>query len=218
MADLRDDLAHVLWIGGSPHAGKTTLSRLLAGKYDLKIYNLDWHLVRKHRFRPGGTLPGWGDLSMDQRWLVPSPGELAERDISSWTARSRLVIEDLLELPRTRTIVAEGPGVFPWWTAPLLTTERQAIFLVADPRWRARAYARRNRDAPAGSSAGRTSDPARAAANIAARDALMADRIRRSCEELGLRWEAVDGSRDLDDSVVLLEEHFGNLLPATLNA
>ena len=43
MDDVRARLGHVLWIGGGPQAGKTTLSRLLAGKWDLKIYNIDWH-------------------------------------------------------------------------------------------------------------------------------------------------------------------------------
>lgn len=217
MADLREQLAHVLWIGGSPHSGKTTLSRLLAGKWDLKIYNLDWHLVREHRSRPGGAPSGWDELTMDQRWLLPSPEQMAEREISSWTARSRLVIDDLLPLPRDRTVVAEGPAVFPWWVEPLLSSTRQAIFLIAESSWRAQVYARRYRDDPAASSAGRTTDPARAAANIAVRDALLAARIRRSCEELGLRVETMDGSRDIDESLALVEEHFREWLPPVPN-
>jgi hypothetical protein len=200
MATLRDRLSHVLWIGGTPHSGKTTLSRLLAGKYDLKIYNLDWHLDHVHRLLPGGAAPGWDQLSMDERWLLPTPLELTERDLGAWTTRARLVIDDLLQLPKTRTIVAEGPGVLPWWTAPLLGSERQAIFLVATSSWRMAAYERRYR-----------SDP------TASRDALLAHRIKRSCEELGLRWEAVDGSRDLDASLALVENHFGDLLPTRLN-
>src|SRR5438552_79993 len=52
---MRARLAHVLWIGGGPQAGKTTLSRLLAGKWDLKIYNLDWHAVRDHDRRDGAA-------------------------------------------------------------------------------------------------------------------------------------------------------------------
>src|SRR5690349_14920041 len=105
VADDRERLAHVLWIGGAPNAGKSTLTRLLAGKYDFKIYNADWHLVREHHRQPGAVVKGWDDLTMDERWIRPSPHELAERDIANWTARFPLVVTDLLALPDDRTIV-----------------------------------------------------------------------------------------------------------------
>src|SRR2546430_13487862 len=70
MDDVREALSHVLWIGGGPQAGKTTLSRLLAGKWDLKIYNLDWHGVRDHERRPTAEIAAFAALSMDERWAV----------------------------------------------------------------------------------------------------------------------------------------------------
>src|SRR5206468_4110854 len=79
--DLRQRLSHVLWIGGGPQAGKTTLSRLLAGKWDLKIYNLDWHAVRDHDLRGGAASAAFARLSMDERWVAPSPVDLLERSI-----------------------------------------------------------------------------------------------------------------------------------------
>jgi len=45
----------------------------------------------------------------------------------------------------------------------------------------------------------------------------MRERIAASCDELGLQYVSVDGSRDLDDSLALLEEHFRPHLPATYN-
>jgi len=33
--------------------GKTALSRFLAGKYDFRIYNLNWHYGTEDRFRTG---------------------------------------------------------------------------------------------------------------------------------------------------------------------
>jgi hypothetical protein len=216
VADDRERLAHVLWIGGAPNAGKTTLTRLLAGKYDFKIYNADWHLVREHHRRPGAVVKGWDDLTMDERWIRPSPHELAERDIANWTARFPLVVTDLLALPDDRTIVAEGPALFPWCVAPLLRSTTQAVFLLPTPEVRQRVLARRNRDWPA-SSDRFTTDPERARRNIAARDAVLRERIASSCDELGLRWVGIDGSLDLDDSVALLEQQFRPHLPSRPN-
>jgi hypothetical protein len=217
--DIRDRLAHVLWIGGAPNVGKTTLSRLLAGKYDLKIYNSDWHHVREHRGRPGGVPAGWKELSMDERWLHPSPRDLAERELANWTARFPLVVEDLRALPDVRPIVAEGPSLFPWCVVSLIRSAHQAIFLLPTPEYRERVLGRRNRDTPASQRTdGMTSDPERARRNIAERDALLSERIAASCDELGLRWVRIDGSLDLDDSVALLEAHFGHRLPSQPNA
>src|SRR5437773_5002709 len=68
---MRARLAHVLWIGGGPQAGKTTLSRLLAGKWDLKIYNLDWHAVRDHDRRDGAAGAAFAPLARHARGRVP---------------------------------------------------------------------------------------------------------------------------------------------------
>lgn len=45
----------------------------------------------------------------------------------------------------------------------------------------------------------------------------MAERIIASWAELGLRDERLDGSRDLDHSIALLEDQFGPCLPGTPN-
>jgi len=213
---MRARLAHVLWIGGGPQAGKTTLSRLLAGKWDLKINNLDWHAVREHAGRPGTAVAAFQRLSMDERWAVPSADELLERSITIWQDGFALVVEDLLALPSSRAIVAEGPGAFPWCVAPLLSSTRQAIFLVptrerrdivAERRWGAGQLER----FPG------IVDRERALINVSARDVLLDARIASSCAELGLRCERLDGSLDLDDSLALLEGHFREHLPTTPN-
>ena len=220
--DLRTRLAHVLWIGGGPQAGKTTLSRLLAGKWDLKIYNLDWHAVREHAvpehaLRPGTAAAAFTRLSMDERWAVPSPVDLLERSIAVWQEGFALVLDDLLALPRSRTIVAEGPGAFPWCVAPLLSSPRQAIFLVPTLERREIVASRRWGAGQVERFPGIV-ERERALKNVNARDVLLDARIVSSCADLALRCEHVDGSLDLDASLELLEEHFRPLLPDAMNA
>ena len=216
--DLRTALSHVVWIGGAPRAGKTTLSRLLAGKFDLKLYNLDWHQVREHRGRldPARHRVSlrWETATMDERWVRPTADELLERSIASWTEMFDLVVEDLLALPRSRVILADGPGAFPSRVAPLLASPRQAIWLVPTGEFRD-AVARRRYGA-AGPLA-ETSDPERAGRNLRERDLRLGRHLARSCAELGLRYVEVDGSLDLDAALALVEEHFRPHLPATFN-
>jgi len=213
---MRARLAHVLWIGGGPQAGKTTLSRLLAGKWDLKIYNLDWHAVRDHDRRGGAASAAFARLSMDERWVAPSPIDLLERSIAVWQEGFALVLEDLLALPRSRTIVAEGPGAFAWCVAPLLGSAGQAIFLVPTRERRDIVASRRWGVGQPERFPG-ILERERALTNVGARDALLDARIVTSCAELGLRCARLDGSLDLDDSLALVEDHFREHLPATPN-
>jgi len=216
VAELHDALSHILWLGGGPQSGKTTLSRLLAGKYELKIYNLDWHAVRDHERRPSAAIAAFQRLSMDERWAVPDAHELVERSIALWEEGFTLVIEDLLALSPSRTIVAEGPGAFPWCVAPIISSPRQALFLVPT-RARREVAATRRWGADQVERFPGIIDRDRALANARERDALLDARIIASCRELGLRCERMDGSRDLDDNMALLEDQFRPYLPATPN-
>jgi hypothetical protein len=213
---MRARLAHVLWIGGGPQAGKTTLSRLLAGKWDLKIYNLDWHAVRAHELVRTPTIDAFRRLSMDDRWAAPSVDHLVARAIAIWEESFLLVLDDLLALPRSRTIVAEGPGALPWCVAPVISSARQALFLVPTREWRDKVATRRWGIGQVENFPGLVQRQ-RALAKIGARDAVLDAQITSSCAELGLRCEWLDGSLDLDDSLALLEGHFREHLPATPN-
>jgi hypothetical protein len=214
--DLRERLSHVLWLGGGPQAGKTTLSRLLAGKWDLKIYNLDWHGVREQDLRTTPAVDAFRRLSMDERWALPTVQHLVERSIAIWEESFTLVLRDLMALPRSRTIVAEGPGAFPWCVAPVISSPRQALFLVPTRERREIAATRRWGPGQVDRHPGIV-DRERALAKVSARDEILDARIASSCAELGLRCERVDGSRDLDASLELVEEQFRPHLPAVPN-
>jgi hypothetical protein len=205
-------------VGGAPRVGKSTLCRLLAGKWDLKIYNFDWHNVREHRGRGGPASRWWDERTPNERWIVPSPEELLERSITSWEEDFALVIEDLRALPQDRTVLVDGPGAFPWLVGPNIEDPRQAIFLIPTrERWQA-VFDRRWRDLPADSRFGHdTSNQEMATRKLRERDFGLAARIARSCTELGLRSVELDGSLDLDDSIALLEEHFRPHLLAVPN-
>ena len=214
---MRERLWHVLWLGGAPRVGKSTLARLLAGKYDLRIYNLDWHHTREHSARGGPAMRWWQVRTPDERWLAPSRAELLARSIAAWEEGFGLIVEDLLRTPSTRPVVADGPGAFPWLVAPLLAGTRQALFLLPTPkRWDV-VFERRFRGTPNEAFGRDTSDPATARQALRTRDFDLAERLKQSCAQLGLRCELFDGSLDLDDSLAILEDHFRPHLPSSYN-
>jgi len=135
----RQVLSHVLWIGGATDTGKTTISRIIAERYGLQIYNYDRHDLPQVE-RLAQTLPRYRaflDASLDERWVHPEPEDLLQFVLRGFQDRFPLVVEDLLDLPKEPMIVAEGFGFTPELLSPILSSKRQAIWLVPteDFKW-----------------------------------------------------------------------------------
>jgi len=106
VTDLRERLSHVLWIGGGTGAGKSSVAIALAERYGLARYDYDWHDARDHteRTRPDRHphRAAFLAMSLDERWVLRSPREMADNAVGSFRDRFEMVIEDLLALPRDR--------------------------------------------------------------------------------------------------------------------
>lgn len=213
--DLKSALAHVLWIGGATDSGKTSVTQALAQKYGLQAYHLD----RYDREEPPGHWSRTNPMrhphmhasptrDRDWMWVNTTPEALVDRWFRTAPERFELVLEDLLALPTTPHILAEGYGFTPDLIQPVLTSPRQAIWLISTDEFKLASYERR------GKNPGKdTSDPERARHNHIGRDLLLARHLRQSAQERGLPILDVDGSRPLEEIVALVEAHFAPFLP-----
>ncbi len=207
--DLRKRLAHVLWIGGPPDCGKTTVADLLAERHGLQVYHFDRHepahfgradaqhtpaLYRAHPDR----------MTTEMRWLGSPPDVMASDTIASWTERFPMALEEILEIPDDSGIVAEGPGFFPECLAPIINSLDRAIWLIPSEEFKVASAIRRNKPG----TRFETSDPERAQRNLIARDLLMGEHMRHSVEEYGFTVYEVDGSRDVMGVLADIETHF----------
>jgi 2-phosphoglycerate kinase len=208
---LRSALRHVLWIGGAPDAGKTTIARELAQRHDLGLYLLDRaepdHVARTDPQRQP-DFARFLAMSMDERWVSRSPREMAEHVIATGSERLAMAIDDLLRMPNDRPIVAEGPWFFPDLIAPLLAHPRQALWLVPTAAFKRASAARRDKPAIRY----QTSDPERATRNWLERDLHLADHVRRRAAALALPLWEVDCTLTVGALAAAAEEHFGPLL------
>lgn len=210
--DRRRALAHVLWIGGPPDGGKTSIAQLLARCHGLQVYHFDRHepshFARADPARHPALHAAHPDrLDAEARWLGSSPEVMASDTIASWTERCAMAFDDLLALPATPRIIAEGQGFFPATIAPLLDDPRRAVWLLPTERFKRASVARR------GKLAGMPlSDLARARENLIARDLLMGRIVEDGCRSLGLTLLHVDGTRDLAAMAERVAAHFGPFL------
>lgn len=206
-------LAHVLWLGGTPCTGKTSVAKRLAGKYALRLYHYDRregaHLAlsrpERHPAMREDNAP-----TPDQRWVLRPIEEMVRATTAAWAERFAMVVDDLLALPRTPPVLAEGPGLLPECVAPLLTDPRQALWLVPTE-----AFKRATQPTRGGRPAIWTSDPERAYGNLLALDLRLAVDVKRRAGELGLTVLDVDGARSLDETAAAVARHFAPRLPTS---
>jgi adenylate kinase family enzyme len=203
-------LSHVLWIGGATDAGKTTLSEIIAKQFNFHLYHHDRHDLVHHEHLAQNSMDYCAFLtaSMDERWIVPSPEKLFQRAIRSFHDRFPLVIKDLLALPKKPGIMAEGFGLLPELLVPVLSSKRQAIWLVPTESFKWASMRRRNKP----SFREQTSDPEKATRNLLIRDMLLAEYVKTQTQLYGLQLYEVDGSCSIEEMVTLLKQHFEPIL------
>jgi adenylate kinase family enzyme len=207
-------LGHVLWIGGATDSGKTSVARAVAEKHSLQTYHYD-HFDRER-------LPGhWARVDParhphmyatpihdhDRMWVHTTPEDLVKRWLHTAPERFQLSLEDLLALPSAPPIVAEGYGFTPDLVLPLLSSTRQAIWLVSTAEFKRASYARRDKGSFID-----TSNPLRARHNHFQRDLLLGEYFKQRAEYLQLKVMTVDGTLSLEQIIPLVEAHFNPFL------
>jgi adenylate kinase family enzyme len=208
------DLSHILWIGGSPCAGKSTIGHTIARTHVFLSYFLD-PMARNHTVRRlaqgDAALAAFLKLTMDQRWLERSVETLVEEVLESWPKECNLSIEDLYAMPDEWFILAEG-NFFPQYIAPYLSSPHQAIWLIPTPSFVVQV--RRKREAEQAERRKRhnvayeSSDPERFLQNLISRDIRLAEYVKEQATRQNLPFLEVDGSRSLEEMTTLVEGHF----------
>ncbi|MER7455687.1 hypothetical protein [Micromonospora sp. NPDC126480] len=209
--DLARRLSHVRWLAGGTGSGKSTLSRALAERYDVLIYDGDRaerSYVSRCTEHEQPYLWALLQAPLAQKWNSRSAQETFESMPSLHGETFGFVVDDLLAMPTERAIVVDDFRTLPREVAPLLTWPEQAAFLLPTPQFRDRALRARFADTARARANWGDSDHSEALALRLARDELWDVEVRRQAAELHLPVVAIDGSRDVADLVDDLAARF----------
>lgn len=190
-------MVEIIWIGGSPCAGKSTLAATLARQYGLTRYSCDDALPAHLQQSDAAAYPLLHQLtkrSWNEIWTRPVKRQIRE-ELAFYREEFPLVLEDLAVFPAGARIVAEETALLPELIAPLLHGQRQAIWLVPTASFQREHYVRRPwiKDILR-----QCVDPALAFENWMQRDIGFADTVESSAVALGLPVIRVDGKEDAE--------------------
>lgn len=205
---------HVLWLGGTPAAGKTVVAERLAERHNLSVYHRDQHVAAHaaQAVAAGHPLSMQRDaLSPEDRWVRQTAPENVMQGIAVAQELFPLLIEDVQALPTDHPVLVEGIGFYPAQVYPYLTNPRQAVWLIADAIFAETVWTVR-RDAGRIPALETTSSPQIAWQHILERNAILGRYIRRQAGSLGLTTLTVDTSQELKRIVSRVEAHFDVLL------
>jgi len=183
-------LRHVLWIGGPPGGGKSSVATRIARRYGLRWYGADtrtWQ-HRDRALRAGNAAAcRWEAMTPQQRWVGSTPPELLEGSLHR--ERGPMVIDDLRALPHSPLVVAEGSTLPAWALSSGVAERSRAVWLLPTRQFQQATLA--DRDTAPGPTA---------------LYLLLGETIEQEAREHGARTLTVDGSRGVQEMVAAVEE------------
>jgi hypothetical protein len=209
VAEQRKRLKHVYWMGGSPCAGKSSMSALLAAQYGFFLYQVDAALpAQMGRLNAADhpVLTAWMGASCEERWMQPMEA-LVQEAVACYGEHFSLVVEDLLALPADRPILAEGTALLPQLVARFAEPGR-AVWVVPTAEFQREHYARRGFVAAILADC---ADPDAAFRNWMARDALFAQQVQQEAAARGFPTLVVDGTQNVEQNAAQIERVFAGL-------
>lgn len=202
-------LQHVRWVGGGSGAGKTTITRVLAERFGVRVYSTDEAIgVHSAQLEPTAAplLERFRAMSMDQRWVERDPVDMYRSFPWFHGEGFDLMLDDLGRLPTDRLVVAEGFRLLPRLVWPYLSDPQHGVWLLPTPDFRRAAFERRGD--PDAFWMG-TAEPARALANLLQRDRMFTDELTSQTRDTGVPALHVDGTWTIDQLVNELAQRFG---------
>jgi 2-phosphoglycerate kinase len=205
--DSARQLDHVFWLGGSPCAGKSSITEILAGRFDLEMYHVDQAFeVHAQYFDPAlhPTLTKWRASSWNQRWMQPIE-TLVQNVIACYQEHFMLILADILSKPKDKPLLVEGTALLPRQVAGVLAERNRAIWVVPTAGFQTEHYSQREW---VHSILEQCDNSEVAFHNWMERDAEFARWLAAEVDALGLELLRVEGRDTIEENAMKVASHF----------
>jgi 2-phosphoglycerate kinase len=205
-----EQLSHIFWIGGSNCCGKSTISELLAKRYGLDVYHCDEHTFGDHFDRVNREKqPELFEMYHKFRFEFENFLTKSDEDVLMFMEKFlimafRMVIDDLLVLPRGKPVIVEGPVIQPQVLSNL-GEHKKMIWYIPSEEFLRNNHPTRDFVIEQAKS---YKTPEKTIQNWVHKSAYFARRQKESAKQSGLRFLDVDGSSSIEEIARLTETHF----------
>lgn len=208
LEDLKHDLSHVYWLGGASKGGKSTAAESIQHEFGYFVYDHDEKWLGGSHARLADpdrhpTMFRYRDLYEEkltvEKYFAYGPyDELVEDQFDFFAEQFDMVVDDLLKLPRSQPILADGIGLLPEQVSQVAEPHR-AIYLVSTE-----AFAQSVHDSKDWGD--RESWLVRMHFEYGER---LKERTIAQAKDLGLRVVETGGRLSIKETIDLVKAHFG---------
>jgi len=198
-------LPNIIWLGGSPCAGKCSIADSLAEEYGFTVYRCDEAYVQHAEQIDPVRQPVWArlnSLDCDGLWMRPVDQQVTEK-IAFYREEFPMILDDLARYPADQTVIAEGAALLPELIDEFIAAPRRAVWIVPTAEFQLTHYARRAWTA--NNLAGCTDRDA-AWRNWMERDIGFARHVAHTAIERSYDLMTVDGAQSLEANIATVQK------------
>ena len=199
------------FIGGSPCSGKSTITEILAKKYDLYYFKVDDFLDKYIDMGASEGRPVCSRIKCmtpEETWMR-DPMVQCQEELSWYREVFDYVCEEINQIQNARGIIAEGAAYLPDLMKAINVPHNQYLSITPTKTFQVAHYSQREwvpyvlQDC---------SDKEKAFENWMERDALFAKDVQLQCKEAGYFSLVNNGEMVIDELVEMVERHFGLMI------
>ncbi len=200
-------MENVLWLGGSPCAGKSSISRILESNFDINVYRVDaaFETHRTQFSQPlHPALCNWESSTWNQRWMQPID-KLVRDAIKIYQEHFTLIIEDVRAFPKDKPLLVEGTALLPQEVSRVLLKRNDAIWLIPTPDFQKENYSQREWIYEI---LKQCDNQEEAFHNWMERDVAFAEFVINEARRLNLEWLLIDERKTIEENAMIIAKHF----------
>lgn len=205
--ELQQKLSNVFWLGGSTCAGKTTISNRLSSETGFSIYHCDQFIgehINKASPLQHPAMYEAAKVSWD-KLLSYSTAEFLKFTIQVYQEEFKMIIEDLLLLPKDKPVLVEGVNIFPDFVCDVVSDKHHAIWIIAtEEHYRANQPNRKEMYERLKT----CSDPVSAQNSYMIKDIEMGKYILNRCKALNQKTIMVEEGSSIEENINIIKKHF----------
>lgn len=210
MNNKKKSLTHVIWVGGPPNSGKTTLAKCIAKMEGYQHYSYDKtgmkHLQRLAQVNTRHEK--FIESVLDEQWGGYTSAEIADKALEISKERFQFVLEDIQALSNTVPIIAEGVGFTPEIIQPVMTSEYQGIWLIPTKEIMERSFRKKARFLKS-----RLGNRSETTINILLQANMhLMEIIKSQAEEYRYKMYEIKGTRSIEENVTNVWAHFSQYM------